>query len=474
MYSHLSWGVSEMRIDVLADFVARSVGDQSVTVAVLDTGIDSAHPYLNGKLLSNGKNYVNGGSLADDSGHGTSVAGIIADCTQGLNVNILPIKVLDADGKGDAEDIADGIYYAIQEDADIINLSLAATENILSKPLDDAIDDALEAGIVVVAAAGNHHRSISTVCPAHRDDIIVVAAVDEDLNNMYFYDENDMLQSSNYGGSVDVTAPGVKLKVCIPFSKDSDGDGYGEADGTSMAAPHITAIAAMLKLLYPDASPVQVEALIKSCAKDLGDEGRDDIYGMGFPLVSHLITGLPFGDIHESDWFYDMVLDVYKKGCMTGKGDTGYFDSMSYLVRQDAALLLYRMAGSPAVLYRDIYPDVSVDDYFANAAVWAYDSGVMTGNSGKLGAWSNIYRQDFALILFRYANYMGYDTSARGDLSDYADGALTSEYAWEAMEWAVGAGILGQSVENLNPLGYVNRAETAAMISRFTNLYGIM
>ena len=63
------------------------------------------------------------------------------------------------------------------------------------------------------------------------------------------------------------------------------------------------------------------------------------------------------------------------------------------------------------------------------------------------------------LILFRYANYMGYDTSARGDLSDYADGALTSEYAWEAMEWAVGAGILGQSVENLNPLGYVNRAE---------------
>ena len=339
--------------------------------------------------------------------------------------------------------------------------------------VDEAIDDAVEAGIIVVAAAGNHYRNTSTVCPAHRDDIIVVAAVDEDLNNMYFYNDNGSLVSSNYGDSVDVTAPGVNLKVCVPFSKDTDGDGYGENDGTSMAAPHISAAAAMLKLLYPDASPSEIETLIKSCAKDLGDEGRDDIYGTGFPILDQLVISLPFQDTHEGDWFYDVVFDVYRKGYMTGKGDTGNFDPMSYLVRQDAALLLYRMAGSPAVTYRDIYPDVSGDDYFANAAVWAYDSGVMTGNSGKLGAWSNIYRQDFALILFRYANYMGYDTSARGDLSDYADGAWTSEYAWEAMEWAVGAGIIGQSVENLNSLGYVNRAEGAAMISRFTNLYGI-
>ena len=355
--------------------------------------------------------------------HSWGVMAMRADYTSGLNVDILPVKVLDENGRGDSASVASGIYYVIEQGADVISFSATAAENSYSEPVDEAITAALEKGIIFVAAVGNENMDTESICPVHRDDIIVTAAMDEEYNNMYI-----------------------------------------EQEGA----------AAILKLLYPDASPAQAEDMIKSCARDLGDRGKDDIFGAGLPIISDWITSVPFEDVHEGDWFYDVVLDAYRNGYMTGTGyPKKYFNPVSYLERQDAALLLYRIDGTPQVSYRNIYPDVNGGDYFADAAVWAYNSGVMTGNSGKLGVCSDIYRQDLTLILFRYANYKGCDTSARGDLSAYTDSAWTSEYAWEAMEWAVGAGIIGQSVENLNPLGYVNRAEAAAMISRFTDLYDL-
>ncbi len=465
-YRHYSWGVNAMKADVLADYVSKRVGDQSVTVAVLDTGIDSTHPFLNGKVLNNGYNFAyNNNNPADDHWHGTHVTGIIADCMQGLNVDFLPVKVLAYDGYGMADDIANGIYYAVDQGADVINLSLGGKESLLSQAyIDAAIDDAVANGVIVVAASGNDHKDTAGICPAHRNDIIVTAAIDENYNNYV---------NSNFGTSVDVTAPGVLVKSCVPFSKDTDGDGYALATGTSMAAPHISAAAAMLRLLHPSMTASQIENEIKSNTTDLGSIGYDTIYGAGLPNLSKFIPYLPFEDISASDWYYEAILDVYTRGYMTGKGNSGDFEPSSNMLREDVALLVYRMAGSPDVAYRTIYPDVDINDYFANAAVWAYDSGVITGNNGKLNTGSYIYRQDFALILYRFADYMGLDTSARGNLSSYADTASISEYAKEAVEWAVGTGIMGQSVEYLSPLGYANRAETAAMINRFLQAYDL-
>lgn len=406
--------------------------------------------------------------------HSWGVMAMRADYTSGLNVDILPVKVLDENGRGDSASVASGIYYVIDQGADVISFSATAAENSYSEPVDEAITAALEKGIIFVAAAGNENMDTESICPVHRDDIIVTAAMDEEYNNMYIEQEGAAAIASNHGSSMDVTAPGVDVKVYVPLWKDTDGDGFGMSQGTAMASSHVSAAAAILKLLYPDASPAQAEDMIKSCARDLGDRGKDDIFGAGLPIISDWITSVPFEDVHKGDWFYDVVLDAYRNGYMTGTGyPKKYFNPVSYLERQDAALLLYRIDGTPQVSYRNIYPDVNGGDYFADAAVWAYNSGVMTGNSGKLGVCSDIYRQDLTLILFRYANYKGCDTSARGDLSAYTDSAWTSEYAWEAMEWAVGVGIIGQSVENLNPLGYVNRAEAAAMISRFTDLYDL-
>lgn len=470
-YRHYSWGVNVIKADVLADYVSKRT-DGSAVVAVIDSGVDSSHPYLAGKILS-GCNLIDQSQPPDDDyGHGTHIAGIIADCTQGVDVKILPVKVLDSEGHGNLSTIAEGISYAVSQEADVILFNIPELENSESQRyIDDAIDKAIAQDICVVSPSGDQYADTADYCPVHRTDLIVTAALDSDYANMHGTNGTGEVFGSNYGTTVDLSAPGVAVMSCAPY--DLFPSGYVASTGTSMAAAHIAAGAAMLRILYPAADPVQIENLLKSCARDLGTAGDDTTYGAGIPDFGDLIPDLPFGDVHAGDWFYEAVLDVYTRGYMTGKGDTGNFDPMSYMLRQDVAVLCYRIAGSPAVGYRTIYPDVDLDDYFASAAVWAYDSGVITGNNGKFGAWSNVYRQDFALILYRFANHLGLDTSARGDLSGYPDAGSTSEYAKEGVEWAVGAGIMGQSVENLSPMGYVNRAEVAAMISRFLTVYGI-
>ena len=201
--------------------------------------------------------------------HSWGVMAMRADYTSGLNVDILPVKVLDENGRGDSASVASGIYYVIEQGADVISFSATAAENSYSEPVDEAITAALEKGIIFVAAVGNENMDTESICPVHRDDIIVTAAMDEEYNNMYI-----------------------------------------EQEGA----------AAILKLLYPDASPAQAEDMIKSCARDLGDRGKDDIFGAGLPIISDWITSVPFEDVHEGDWFYDVVLDAYRNGYMTGTG----------------------------------------------------------------------------------------------------------------------------------------------------------
>ena len=156
-----SWGVMAMRADFMTDYISERTEDRSVTVAVLDSGVNFTHQYLNGRLLDNGYDFVNNDSdPTDDYGHGTSVAGIIADYTSGLNVDILPVKVLDENGRGDSASVASGIYYVIEQGADVISFSATAAENSYSEPVDEAITAALEKGIIFVAAAGNEKEAI--------------------------------------------------------------------------------------------------------------------------------------------------------------------------------------------------------------------------------------------------------------------------------------------------------------------------
>ena len=461
-----SWGVSAIEADSFAEYVAdRTQG--SVTVAVIDTGVDATHPFLSDRVLSNGYDFSNQSSNQfDASGHGTHVAGIIVDSTPGLDVYILPVRVFGGAYGYYPSTIAAGIAYSVEEGADVLNMSFGGGIELESHSYTHAaVEDAVEHGVIVVAASGNGYESTSGICPAHFSNIIVTAAIDEDFNNYYIpTGPESFLQGSNYGASVDITAPGVDIESSVPYL--FYGSYYTALTGTSMAAPHISAAAAMLRLLYPSASPAVIENLLKNSALDLGTTGYDTTFGYGVPQLSNLMSYLTFYDVQPYHWYYEVVRDINATGYMTGM-NTEYFGAVENMQRQDIAVVFYRMAGSPTVTYHNVFPDVSSNQYFANAAVWAYDNGIIVGQNGYLGVGNNITRQDFVTILFRYADYLGLDTTARASLSGYIDAAQVSPWALKPMQWAVANGLIGLNVTSLNPTNNAARAEIAAIMMRF-------
>lgn len=265
-----SWGAAKIGADKYAQYLAPSSAGKTIKVAVLDSGV-STHPALSGRLVQ-GYDFITGDSnYRDPVGHGTHVAGTIVSCTPGLNVKILPIRVVNSLGNGYNFVIGIGIQYAVLNGAKVINMSLGGNH---SSYLDDKISYALKKGVTIVAAAGNEKQNTSRICPAHLKKIIVVGAVNSSNRRPSF---------SNFGKSLDVVAPGVNIISCVP------GGSYESMTGTSMAAPHISAIAAMFKLAYPSKSPAKIEKLVKKYTKDLGASGWDKYYGYGIPQLASLV-----------------------------------------------------------------------------------------------------------------------------------------------------------------------------------------
>ena len=268
--SRMSWGASYIQADQYAAYVKKNT-KKTIKVAVVDSGV-SSHTMLRGRLLS-GKDFVdNDNDPTDRNGHGTHVAGIVVDCTPGLNVKILPVRVMNASGVGNPSVVGNGIRYAVKKGAKVINLSLGGYSHY--KYLEECISYANRKGVTVVVAAGNGSDNTRRVCPAHLSAPIVVTAINKNGRRAYF---------SNYGKSVDISAPGVGIR-----SSWKNG-GYATADGTSMAAPHISAVAAMYRLMHPSYNPSKIEKLVKNYAKDLGSKGNDSYYGRGVPRMAAAI-----------------------------------------------------------------------------------------------------------------------------------------------------------------------------------------
>ena len=271
-----SWGVEHIEANVFANYLSNNNYTSEIVVAVVDSGVDNTHPYLAGKLVS-GYDYVdNDGTPYEDyhgSGHGTHVSGTIIDCTPGLNVKIMPVRVLGLEGNGYTSAVASGIKYAASYGAKIINLSLGGKHNGL---IEDAIDYAINQGATVCVAAGNDKDNTAYHCPSHitTSGCICVSAITY---------SNAKASFSNYGNAVDVAAPGVSIKSCVP------GGLYKSWHGTSMATPHVSACAAMIKLLNPSASPSQIESYIRQYTQDIGTSGRDNYFGYGVPKMSKAI-----------------------------------------------------------------------------------------------------------------------------------------------------------------------------------------
>jgi subtilisin family serine protease len=257
-------------------------GTDGTVIAILDTGIDLIHPDLQSKVLSGGRDFINNDfDASDDHWHGTHVAGIAAaetNNTEGIagvawNCKLLPVKVLDQDGDGYYSWIAEGIRWAADNGADVINMSFGGPSE--GGILREALHYAKAAGVVLVASAGNEDDSV--YYPAAYDEYcIAVAATD-------YNDERPWW--SNPGPEVDVAAPGVRILSCSPTWYWGPGSfPYGYAEGTSQAAPHVTGLAALIKDLKPWLRVDEIMDIIRYTAEDVNNgssPGFDEFIGYG-------------------------------------------------------------------------------------------------------------------------------------------------------------------------------------------------
>ena len=267
---------------------------EGVVVAVVDTGInpfgrDGFGLQFEDRLMPGYNAIVGTPGGIDFNQHGTHVAGTIGQETNNrigvagiaYNAQILPVKSLSFLGGGFDSWIINGIRWATDNGADVINLSLGYS--FYSRALEEAVDYAYERGVTVVAAAGNDGTNEVTY-PAAFEHCIAVGAVRYDKQRTSY---------SNYGDALDLVAPGGDLDV------DQNGDDYGDgilqetfwslglgwgywfSTGTSMASPHVAGVAALIKSVHPEYGPDEIRQVLQDSAEDLGAPGWDERYGYG-------------------------------------------------------------------------------------------------------------------------------------------------------------------------------------------------
>lgn len=180
---------------------------------------------------------------------------------------------------------------------------------------------------------------------------------------------------------------------------------------------------------------------------------------------------LPYKDVEKSDWFYDYVYEMYVNGLMTGMNETTFAPGGN-LERAQFAVILYRMEQSPETAYDTIFPDVEEGQYYTEAVLWAAGEGIVTGytDTGRFEPAGAITREQMAVMMYRYAKSKGYDVENEEELSDFPDAEKVSAYAADAVKWCVAKGIITGDQGELKPQNNTNRAECAAMISRFMKI----
>ncbi len=264
-----------------------NVDPSGIVVAVIDTGLRADHEDFSGARVLpavDASAFVDGagrsptapvagrvGAASDPLGHGTFVSGIVgAGFRNGRGiapvapgVQILPITTFSDDGLGSSEAVAPAIVWAVDHGADVVNLSLGSVHS--DPTMQAAVVYAESRGVVVVAAAGNFGMAIP-VYPAAYPEVLAVAATDRSGRRSSF---------SETGSWIDLAAPGDDVA-----STTVDG-GYGTWRGTSFAAPHVSAAAALVLAARPHATPAQVRALLVNHSRDAGAPGFDELYGWG-------------------------------------------------------------------------------------------------------------------------------------------------------------------------------------------------
>lgn len=289
----------------------------TITIAVVDTGVDMLHPDLKNNLVA-GTNLINpGGMPQDDHGHGTSVAGVIAAIgnnsvgVAGIawKAKIMPIKAIEADGQGNEDKLGEGILYAVDHGAKIIVLSVGLHR--YSPFLQEVSEYAESKGVLLISAVGNEGKAIKY--PAAYPTVLAVGGVGVD---------NKVMLESNYGSEIDIVAPWKVYTTAL-------GGGYEYKQGTSMGAPQVAGAAALIWNKYPTLKPHEVRNLLQQTAEDIEDKGWDPYSGYGLLRIDRALIDAYIVDIYEpnerSETARRLPLDTMVVGSLNKGTDRDWF-----------------------------------------------------------------------------------------------------------------------------------------------------
>jgi subtilisin family serine protease len=271
---------------------------EGTTIAIVDTGVQLTHPALAARITPIQADFVDGDDRANDeangldddgdrqvdesTGHGTHVAGIALLVAPGAG--IMPVRVLNSDGMGNVFAVAEGILFAAENGAHVINLSLGTTQE--SDLLEDVIEEAAEDGVLVIAAAGNFGSRQETYPAADECALAITSIGPTDVRSKF----------ANYGSWVDLAAPGESIYSSFPV------DGYAWWSGTSMAAPFVTGQAALLLGYDPSLELEDLADLMGGTAHPLDSsrQARRSLLGAGKIDVLASLQTLASGQIPDS------------------------------------------------------------------------------------------------------------------------------------------------------------------------------
>ncbi|RDI39981.1 S8 family peptidase [Falsibacillus pallidus] len=460
---------------------------KGVKVVVIDTGVDSSHPDLR---VAGGTCVLNScpNGFQDDNGHGTHVAGIIAAQNNSVgivgvapDVELYSVKALDTFGAGTTTTIVKGLEWAIEQHADIVNLSFTTKSD--DPTLREMVQKASDAGILLVGAAGNSGTATGTgdnvLYPAKYDNVIAVSALDS---------QSKRIVESSTGAEVEVAAPGNNIISTVPLEIDTfDGnkDGYMPMTGTSMASPYVAGLLALYKERYPNYSRDQLRSILDQNAQDIGMTGRDAFYGYGLALfgdksvlelpssaqvISHEDGKVAFA-FHKSTG--TKPVDIYRDGQtiafnILNENWDDYVEKGTYQYQfvfhnEDGSTTKQSLSVS---MDQPAFDDLDTADWYAPHMIYLYHESILNGlDSHTILPSKKITRGEAVAMIGRAKGYNG--NKGATEFSDVGSGYFASGYIQSAYEHHI---LNGFPDGTFKPNQYVTRAEMAILIA---NAYGL-
>lgn len=383
--TYLSWGPEHIGINILNNKLKNiDITLRDTVVAVVDTGVDPDHPFLKGRILPTRINTSSSGTRnnsMDDNGHGTQIAGVIADCTLD-NIYIQPYKVLNNKGIGTLVSLAAGINCAVNDNVDVINISIGFEEE--SDILKAAVDNAEKNDILVIGAAGNDGTD-TLYYPASYDNVVKVSAINE---------SNIISNFSTYGNGVDFAAPGIRIKTTTLNGE------YATVRGTSIATPFVSSIAATINAMETDTSIEDILDIMADSAILVNEHNPELKYGNGIirapqtPIESGTKekTSAPYFSHQTAFSQTDLDIEIF---CDTENSEIYYTTDRSVPSKSNPTAVKYN--GTPvhasqtitimAVAYCEGKYRSSVSSFASIIAPYADESTLAVDSTGTLTAY---------------------------------------------------------------------------------------